>query len=77
MTKDLIREFGSACANGTIYDFIANHYWELSKEELRDIAEELAFVATDDLSNEETAKFTKEVCQSLEDNTNCLEADED
>ena len=34
------------------YDFIANNYYKLSKEELRDILKEFIYVATPEQTNE-------------------------
>lgn len=50
------------------YDFISNHYYEMSKEELRDITKELLFAIYDNIINTaEHDKILKDVAEELED----------
>lgn len=53
-----------------IFDFVANNYWKLSKEDLRDIAKELSYAVYDKLGNEvnkEIEQATIENLKELED----------
>ena len=41
-------EILKACKDGTLYDFIANNYWKMSKEELKDVCLEAVYLADND-----------------------------
>lgn len=43
MTDKLLQELKEYAETGNMYDFIANHYWELSKDELKDLFLEYAY----------------------------------
>lgn len=47
MTDELLQELKEYTKDGNIYGFIANHYWELSKEELKDLFLEYAYATYD------------------------------
>jgi hypothetical protein len=44
-----------AIKDGKLFDFLANHYWEMSKDELGTIAKELAYALS---SLEENAGYS-------------------
>lgn len=41
-------EILKACKDGTLYDFIANNYWKMSKEELKTVCLEAIYLADND-----------------------------
>lgn len=47
MTKELRDKLLTETKKGRLYDFIANEYWQLSKDELTNIAKECAFILCD------------------------------
>ena len=47
-------EIMKAIEENRLYDFIANNYWRMSKDELKDVILELAWVCSDINTNEET-----------------------
>lgn len=47
MTNELLQELKESANNGEVYDFIANHYWELTKDELKDLFLEYAYATYD------------------------------
>lgn len=53
MTDKLLQELKECAANGSIYDFIANHYWELSKDELKDLFLEYTYATYDHTRHDE------------------------
>ena len=50
------------------YDFIANNYYKMSKEELRDITKELLYAVYDNMTEAEHNKILNDVAAELEDN---------
>ena len=50
--KNLLEQLKEAVSNHNIYDFIANNYWKMSKEELKDIILELDFTIYSVVKNE-------------------------
>ena len=51
----------SAIREGRLYDYVANHYWEMPKEDLKDIALELIW-------NAEKCLVGKGTLEDLEEN---------
>ena len=52
-------EILKACKDGTLYDFIANNYWNMSKEELKDVCLEAIYLAGNDKEIGENLKEWK------------------
>ena len=44
MTKELRDQLLTAAERGHLYDFIANEYWQLSKDDIVNIAKECAYI---------------------------------
>lgn len=62
----MMDEFITALEEGKAYDFIANNYWQMSREELKDIL--LEFIYEADESNIMDREFdTDNVISELED----------
>lgn len=55
----MLKEVIKAIRNGEGYDYIANHYYEFTKEELKDIILECLFVIDDNKA--------KDVAEELKD----------
>lgn len=66
MTRALEKEFIEALHTGRLYDFVAEHYWEMTKEELKELVLNLEWVATTDLTNSEVEEFYKSLEEELE-----------
>ena len=49
------------------YDFICNNYYNMSKEELKNIAKELLYAIFDNATKEEHDKMLADVANELED----------
>ena len=49
--KDLL----AALKEGEGYDYIADHYWEMSKEDLKDVALELIWLIQDEMGDKVSA----------------------
>lgn len=49
---DDIKELIEAIKNGNSYDFIANNYWKMSKEQLKDALLEYIYLAHDNKIDE-------------------------
>lgn len=49
------------------YDFICNNYYNMSKEELKDIAKELLYAVYDNVTKAEHNKILADVATELED----------
>lgn len=41
-------ELLKACEENKLYDFIANNYWKMTNEELKDVCLEAIYIAEDD-----------------------------
>ena len=50
-----------------IFDFIANNYWKLSKEDLRDVAKELDYDIYSMYPKNEYDKIVNEFCKNLKE----------
>ena len=61
--EDGIKE---ALENGTLYDFVANNYYLMSKEQLKELILNLDFVATYHLPETSEKAFYAEVKEELE-----------
>lgn len=66
MTKELEKELKLAFYKRTVYDFIAEHYWEMTKEELKELILNLDWVATNGLTTSQEEKFYFLVKKELE-----------
>lgn len=44
MTNELRKQMLNAAERGRLYDFIANEYWQLSKDDIVNIAKECAYI---------------------------------
>ena len=51
------KELLKACKDGTLYDFIANNYWQMTNDELKDVCLEAIYIANND----------EEIANGLED----------
>lgn len=49
------------------YDYICNHYYEMSKEELKNIVKELLYAVHDNMTKAEHNKILDDVATELED----------
>ena len=58
---DRCKGFIEALKNGKGYDFIANHYYEFTKEELKDIALELAYGIYKNMPASEVLEIAEEL----------------
>jgi hypothetical protein len=65
MEQDIRVKAVEAARKGTLYGFIANHYWEFSNEELKDIILEVYFAATEGNPSGKEA-YGEEVASELE-----------
>lgn len=50
-----------------VFDFVANNYWILSKEDLRDIVKELSYAVYDKLGNEVNKEIEQATIQNLKE----------
>ena len=79
MRSELKTELAKAIESQTLYDFIVQNYWELSKEELKDIAKELVCVAfpsnylDDPEIKEQSESKAKELMENVKEFTTLLE----
>ena len=71
--KDLLKK---SCDNGALYGFLADNYYLLSQEDLRDIAKELFYVTTNGLSDKECLEVSKKTYESLKSNSTALDDDD-
>lgn len=65
MSKELIENIK---AEGSVANYVINHYWEMSKEDLRDVCQELSYVVTRSCSEEDEEAYNEQVIDSLEEN---------
>lgn len=73
MTKELRDKLLTAAEHGRLYDFIANEYWQLSTDELTNIAKECAYIIVN--GRQDTLRDTLiELADNLSD---CIYEDED
>lgn len=63
--KNLLEQLKEAVSNHNIYDFIANNYWQMSKEELKDIILELDFAIYSVVKNE---KLKNDIYDEIDEN---------
>lgn len=79
MRSELKTKLQQAIESQTLYDFIVQNYWELSKEELKDIARELVCVAfptnllDDPELTQENESKAKELMENVKEFTTLLE----
>lgn len=50
-----------------LYDYVANHYYEASKEDLKDLCLEILYLATERLSEEDEEVFSESLLNELDD----------
>lgn len=74
MTKQQKKDLCEALRTNRLFDYIANNYYEFDKEDLKDIAKELACAIADtvEIFNERTA-----YAQAMNNFRDNLSADED
>lgn len=61
--KDVVKVFDSN--PDAAYDYIANNYYNLSKEELRDVVKELLYSIHTNTTKEEYNKILKDAAEEL------------
>ena len=66
MTKELEKEFRESLYTGRMYDFVAEHYWEMTKEELKELVLNLDWVATKGLTDGEIKNLYAQLEDELE-----------
>lgn len=66
MTKELFNRIKDS--GESVVEYCINHYWEMSKEDLRDCVSEVGWVATRKIIPEAEQAFNEEVLESLEEN---------
>ena len=57
----------------TLYDFVAENYWNMTKEQLKELILNLDWVATADLTDAQEEEFYKKVEEELENRDFFLE----
>ena len=57
-----------AIKNDMLYDFIANNYWQIERDTLKDIILELYFLVIENTNTEERTKFNNKLIEYLKDN---------
>lgn len=63
MEKQLLK----ACENGTLYDFIASEYYQMSKDQLKEVILGMLCVVSDNGSDENYHSFEKLVATELKE----------
>ena len=66
---DTMKEFIEVLKNNPngAYDYISNNYFEMSKDELKDIVKELLYAVYDNVTEEEHDKILMDAATELED----------
>ena len=66
---DTMKEFIEVLKNNPngAYDYISNNYFEMSKDELKDIVKELLYAVYDNVTEEEHDEILMDVATELED----------
>ena len=69
MMENIMKDFVEVLKNNPnhAYDFIANNYWKMSKEELKDITKELLYGVEEYVLKKEWKEITQNVADELED----------
>ena len=50
-----------------LYDYVANHYWEAPRDDLKDLCLEILYLATERLSEEDEEVFSEVLLNELGD----------
>lgn len=45
---EMEEEILKACEDGTLYDFIANNYWKMTTDQLKNVCLEAVYIANND-----------------------------
>lgn len=61
------QELIKAALDRRLYDFIANHYWEFGKDELKDVILELIYAAFEGTTAECEAEAMQAMCDELKE----------
>ena len=64
MSTEQIRK---ALKAGRLYDFVAEHYYEMSRDQLKELVLNLEWVATEGLTPAELERFYAKVEEELDD----------
>ena len=63
----ITRDFIEAVREDKDYDYVCNHYWEMSKEELKDAYKELNYAIYSFLSDSDYSIFKSQYVEALEE----------
>ena len=73
MTKELRDKLLTETKKGRLYDFIANEYWQLSKDELTNIAKECVYI----IMNGKRGTLRDTLIELADNLSDCIYEDED
>ena len=60
------KELRKALHDGTFYDYVANHYYEMTKDQLKELILNLDWVATENMNDNQAKEFYQNVEEELE-----------
>lgn len=60
------KELRKALHDGTFYDYVANHYYEMTKDQLKELILNLDWVATAHMNDNQIKEFYQNVEEELE-----------
>ena len=77
MDKDTMNSLKAAIRENKAYDWIANNYYKLSKEDLKDVALEIIYMYYDITMTEPTSEGQEQCIESLEERFDMRVEDDD